>query len=91
MTNVTDGLQWDYSCGEDVLTAWLGVPQPCDEVAVDDSIVIRISHTTQQAVGIKVRSASRLSKWTGALNGSVANALLKKHGPAALEIWRARS
>ena len=88
---MTERLQWDYSCGEDVLTAWLGPPQPCDEVRVNDSIVIRISCTTHQPVGIKVGSASRLSKWTGALNGSVAGALLEKHGPAAMAIWRATS
>jgi hypothetical protein len=90
-TDMTEGLQWDYSCGEDVLTAWLGLPQPCDEVRVDDSIVIRISRRTHQPVGIKVGSASRLSKWTGALNGSVARALLEKHGPAAMAIWGAKS
>jgi hypothetical protein len=91
MTKVVDGLQWDYSCGEDVLTAWVGMPQPCDEVQVDDSIVVCISRTTHQPVGIKVYSASRLSKWTGALNGTVAHALLDKHAPAAMAMWRARS
>jgi hypothetical protein len=91
MTEVVDGLQWDYSCGEDVLTAWVGMPQPCDEVRVDDSIVIRISRATHQPVGIKVRSASRLSKWTGALNGVVARVLLERHGPAAVALWRASS
>lgn len=91
MSKGVEGLQWDYSCGEDVLTAWVGMPQPCDEVRVDDSIVIRISRATHQPVGIKVRSASRLSKWTGALNGSVARALLERHGPAAVALWRASS
>jgi hypothetical protein len=88
---MNDRLQWDYSCGEDVLTAWVGEPRPCDEVALDDYIVIRISRMTQQPAGIKVRAASRLSKWTGALNGAVAQRLLEKHGPAAMAIWRARS
>lgn len=89
MTDTVDGLQWDYSCGEDVLSAWIGIPQPCDEVAVDDSIVIRISRETHQPVGIHVRSASRRCTWTGALNGSFARALLDQHGPAAMTIWRA--
>ena len=86
-----DRLQWDYSCSDDVLSAWLGAPQPCDEVVVDDSIVIRISRQTHQPVGIDVRSASeRSGKWPGALNGAFARAMLEQHGPAALKIWRAR-
>jgi hypothetical protein len=89
MNDTEEGLQWDYSCGEDVLSAWIGIPQPCDEVAVDDSIVIRISRETRQPVGIHVRSASRRCTWTGALNGSFARALLEQHGPAAMTIWRA--
>jgi hypothetical protein len=90
MTNIVDGLQWDYSCSDDVLSAWIGTPQPCDEVVVDESIIIRISRETHQPVGIDVRSASRRSRWTGALNGSFARALLDHHGPAAMTIWRAR-
>ena len=86
-----DGLQWDYSCAEDVLSAWIGAPHPCDEIAVDDYIIVRISRETRRPAGIRVRSASRLSKWTGALNGSVARALLDQHGPAAMAIWRATS
>jgi hypothetical protein len=84
-----DRLQWDYSCAGDVLSAWVGTPQPCDEVIVDESIVIRVSRETHQPVGISVRSASRLCTWTGALDGSVARAMLDRHGPAAMEIWRA--
>lgn len=90
MTEFVDGLQWDYSCAEDVLSAWIGTPQPCDDVVVDDSIVVRVSREAHQPVGIRVRGASRLSTWTGALNGSLARALLDQHGPAAMTIWRAR-
>ena len=90
MTTILDGLQWDYSCSDDVLSAWIGTPQPCDKVVIDESIVIRISRETHQPVGIDVRSASRRSAWTGALNGSFARTLLEQHGPAALTIWRAR-
>ena len=86
-----DGLQWDYSCADDVLSAWIGAPQPCDEVVVDGSIVIRISRRTHQPVGIDVRSASRRSgKWPGALNGAFARAMLEQHGPTALQTWRVR-
>jgi hypothetical protein len=87
---VGDTLQWDYSCATDVLSAWIAMPQPCDEVAVDDFIIIRISRATRQPVGIDVRSASARSAWTGALDGTLARALLEQHGPAALTIWRAR-
>jgi hypothetical protein len=90
MTKIFDELQWDYSCADDVLSAWIGTPQPSDEVMVDDDIVIRISRETHQPVRIDVRSASRRSAWTGALNGSVARALLEQHGPAAMALWRAR-
>ena len=65
-------------------------PFTCDEVVIDESIVIRISRETHQPVGIYVRSASRRSAWTGALNGSFARVLLEQHGPAAVTIWRAR-
>lgn len=86
-----DGLQWDYSCAADVLSAWIGNPQPCDEVAVDDYIVVHISRETHQPVGIDVRSAAeRSGQWSGALNGAFARALLEQHGPAALAIWHAR-
>ena len=86
---MTGALQWDYSCSADVLSAWIGTPEPCDEVAVDDSIVIRISCKTHQPVGIDIRFASRRIRWTGALDGSLARALLQQHGPAAMKIWRA--
>lgn len=87
----SDGLQWDYSCAGDVLSAWIGKPQPCDEVAIADYIVVRISRETHQPVGIDVLSASeRSGKWPGALNAAFARALLEQHGPAALRIWRAR-
>jgi hypothetical protein len=90
-TSDLDGLQWDYSCADDVLSAWIGAPQPCDEVVVDGSIIIRISRQTHQPVGIAVPSASRRSgKWPGALNGAFARAMLEHHGPAALKIWHAR-
>lgn len=86
-----EALQWDYSCAADLLSAWIGQPQPCDEVAVGDSIVIHISRETHQPVGIDVHSASEKSgRWPGALNGAFARALLEQHGPAALAIWRAR-
>jgi uncharacterized protein YhjY with autotransporter beta-barrel domain len=85
----SDELQWDYSCSNDVLSAWLGKPQPCDDVAVDDDIVVRISRETSRPVGIDVLSASRRSgKWTGALNGGYARGLLEQYGPVALRIWR---
>lgn len=90
MTRAADPLQWDYSCSADVLSAWIGTPQWCDEVVVDDVITIRISRSTRQPVGIDVRSASTRSAWTGALDGALARALLEQHGPAALAIWRAR-
>ena len=86
---MTDGLQWDYSCSDDVLSAWIGTPEPCDEVAVDDSVVIRISRKTHQPVGIDINFASRRIRWTGALDGSFARALLQQHGPAAMKIWQA--
>ena len=86
-----DGLQWDYSCSSDVLSAWIGNPQLCDKVAVDDDVVIHISRLTHQPVGIDVLSASeRSGQWPGALNGSFARALLEQHGPMALRTWRAR-
>jgi hypothetical protein len=86
-----DGLQWDYSCAGDVLSAWIGNPQLCDKVAVDDDVVIHISRQTHQPVGIDVLSASeRSGQWPGALNGSFARALLEQHGPTALRTWRAR-
>jgi hypothetical protein len=88
MTTTNPRLQWDYSCVEDVLTAWIGMPQPCDDIRVDESITIRVSRATHAPVGIQVRAASRFSTWTGALNGSVANALLEQHGATAMEIWR---
>jgi hypothetical protein len=86
-----DGLQWDYSCAADVLSAWSGNPQPCDEVAVNDHIVVRISRESHQPVGIDVLAAAQRSgQWSGGLNGAFAGALLEQHGPAALAIWRAR-
>ena len=86
-----DALQWDYSCAADVLSAWIGTPQPCDEVTVNDHIVVRISRETHQPVGIDVLSAAQRSgQWSGGLNGALAGALLEQHGPAALAIWRAR-
>jgi hypothetical protein len=90
MTMMFDGLQWDYSCSDDVLSAWIGTPQPSDEVVVDEDIVIRISRETRQPVRIDVRSASKRSTWTGALNGAIARALLERHGPVAMALWRAR-
>jgi hypothetical protein len=87
---VSDTLQWDYSCSTDVLSAWIAMPQPCDEVVVDDCIIIRISRATRQPVGIDVRAASTRSAWTGALDGALARRLLEQHGPAALTIWRAQ-
>ena len=86
---MTGGLQWDYNCAADVLSAWIGTPEPCDEVAVDDSVVIRISRETHQPVGIDIRFASRRIRWTGALDGSFARALLHQHGPAAMKTWQA--
>jgi|SRR5687767_9644629 hypothetical protein len=84
-----DGFQWDYSCSDDVLSAWIGQPQPSDKVIVDKHVVIRISPQTRQVVGIDVLAASQRSgKWPGALNGAMARALLQQHGPAALAIWR---
>jgi hypothetical protein len=83
------GLQWDYSCAADVLSAWIGTPEPCDEVAVDDSVVIRISRRTHRPVGIDIHFASQRIRWTGALDGSLARALLEQHGPAAMKIWQA--
>lgn len=90
MTKLLDGLQWDYSCSDDVLSAWIGTPQPSDEIVVDKDIVVHISRETHQPVRIDVRSASKRSAWTGALNGAVARALLEQHGPAAMALWRAR-
>jgi hypothetical protein len=53
---VSDTLQWDYSCSADILSAWIAMPQPCDEVAVDDSIVIRISRAVAPLNDPKSRS-----------------------------------
>ena len=89
MTTTFDGLQWDYSCPDDVLSAWIGTPEPSDEVVVDEDIVIHISRETHQPVRIDVRCASKRSPWTGALNGAVARALLEQHGPVAMALWRA--
>jgi hypothetical protein len=87
----SDRLQWDYSCATDVLSAWIGQPQPCDKIAVDDHVVIRISRQTHRVVGIDVFAASeRSGKWPGALNGAMARRLLEEHGPAALAMWRAQ-
>ena len=86
---MTDGLQWDNNSAVDVLSAWIGAPEPCDEVAVDDSVVIRISRKTHRPVGIDIRFASRRIQWTGALDGSLARALLHQHGPAAMKTWQA--
>jgi hypothetical protein len=90
--NGPDGFQWDYSCSDDVLSAWIGEPQPSDKVVVDKHIVVRISRQTHQVIGIDVLAASQRSrKWTGALDGAMARALLQQHGPAALAIWRTRA
>lgn len=34
LTDTVDGLQWDYSCSDDVLSAWIGRPQPCHEIVM---------------------------------------------------------
>jgi hypothetical protein len=90
-TNAAGWLQWDYSCSDDVLSAWMDMPEPSDEVAVSEYIVVRISRRTGQPAGIVVRAAARRSgKWPGALNGAFARALLEQHGPAAARLWRRR-
>jgi len=86
---MTDGLQWVYNCSADVLSAWIGTPEPCDEVAVDDSVVIRISRKTHQPVGIDICFASRRIGWTGTLDGSLARPSLQQPGPAAMKTWQA--
>jgi hypothetical protein len=84
-------LQWDYSCADDVLTAWFGTPKPADDVPVGDHIVVRIDRATQRPVGIIVKDAAKRSgRWPGALDGAFARALLDRHGPAALKTWRAQ-
>jgi uncharacterized protein YuzE len=84
-------LHFKYDEDADLLFARLGEPEVCDNVQVDDYVVVRLSRSTHQPVGIEVVGVSeRFHKTPSAINRTFARQLLNEFGPAAQARLRKR-
>lgn len=85
------GFHFRYDADGDLLLARLGEPEPCDNVQVDDNVVVRVSRETHDPVGIEVVAVSeRFHKSPSAINRAFAKELLAQFGPEAASRVRRR-
>jgi len=78
------GFHFRYDEDADLLFARCGEPEPCDNVQVDDNVVVRVSRATHEPVGIEVIAVTeRFNKDRGAITRGFARELLAQYGPSA--------
>lgn len=81
----TSAVRLKYEPEYDLLSVWLGDPQPLDQVEVESGVYVRVSRESHLAVGLEILEAgARFHKdEEGIRNPAFARTLLEKYGPKA--------
>lgn len=80
------GLKYDYQPDVDLLYAWIGEPQPAENIEVEPGIYVRVIATTKQVVGIEVIDcAERFQLDPASIDAEFAEKLLARFTGPALE------
>lgn len=83
------GIQCDYQPDVDLLFAWLGDPQPAENIEVEPGIYVRVATATGQVVGIEVLDcAERFGQRPASIDAAFAESLLARFTAPALERFR---
>jgi hypothetical protein len=73
----------------DLLFAWLGDPQPAENIEVEPGIYVRVASATGQAIGIEVLDcAERCGQDAASIDAEFAAALLDRFTDRALQQYR---
>ena len=73
------GIQCDYQPDVDLLYAWIGDPQPAENIEVEPGIYVRVIPETKQIVGIEVVDcAERFQCDPASINAAFAEALIAR-------------
>lgn len=85
MTRRSSGMRLKYEPEYDLLSVWVGDPQPVDQIEVEPGVYVRVSRAGHEAVGLEVLEAASKFHRDEATLGSPAFArqLLAKYGPKA--------
>lgn len=80
------GLRFDYQPETDLLFAWIGQPQPAENVEVEPGIYVRVIPASKQVVGIEVLDcAERFQREPASIDGAFAKALIDAYTVSALQ------
>ena len=80
------GLRFDYQPDTDLLFAWIGQPQPAENVEVEPGIYVRVIPATKEIVGIEVIDcAARFQRDPANIDGAFAKLLIDAFTKSALE------
>jgi hypothetical protein len=83
------GIQCDYQPDVDLLFAWVGDPQPAENIEVEPGVYVRVLPSTGQVVGIEVLDcAERFDREPSSIDIGFAEMLLAKFTAPAQERFR---
>ena len=80
------GIRLKYEPEYDLLSVWLGSPEPADNVEVEPGFCIRVSRSSHRVVGLEVVSAAARFQKDKRVVGTpaFARSLIERYGPMAL-------
>ncbi|OFW12994.1 MAG: hypothetical protein A3H29_13190 [Acidobacteria bacterium RIFCSPLOWO2_02_FULL_67_21] len=83
------GIRCDYQPDVDLLFAWVGDPQPAENIEVEPGIYVRVASSTGQVIGIEVLDcAERFGHEPDRIDAAFAKALLARFTAPALQRFR---
>lgn len=89
MSQRTVGLRCDYQAEVDLLFAWVGDPQPAENIEVEPGIYVRVAPSSGTVVGIEVLDcAERFQIEPASIDAAFAESLLARFTAPALEHFR---
>lgn len=81
-----DHVQFDYQPEVDLLFAWVGDPQPAENIEVEEGVYVRVLPNAKRVVGIEVLDcATRFRRSPESIDVNFAQHLLNEYSPRALE------
>lgn len=83
------GLKCDYQPEVDLLFAWIGDPEPAENIEVEPGVYVRIAPSTGTVVGIEVLDcAERFGREPASIDTGFAETLLARFTEPALAQFR---
>ena len=84
------GIHIDYQADVDLLFAWIGDPQPAENIEVEPGLYVRVSPSTRQVIGIEVLDcAERFQRDPSTVDAAFAKQLIEVFTAPALERFAA--